>query len=100
MLATLTRNNATFTERDLDRHLTRQLGQEGKDATGEIAAVRAAVLKSPDLVPLHDRESGVAAGRFTTRQVRDEERAALADAETLAGARSGAVSGRSMRGAE
>ena len=100
VLATLTRNNATFTERDLDRHLTKQLGQEGTDAAGEIAGVRAAVLKSADLVPLHDRESGAAAGRFTTRQVREEERLALSDAETLAEARSGAVSGRSAQAAE
>ena len=100
VLATLTRNNATFTERDLDRHLTKQLGQEGTDAAEEIAAVRAAVLKSADLVPLHDRETGAAAGRFTTRQVRDEERSALSDAGTLAGSRSGAVSGRSAQAAE
>ena len=100
VLATLTRNNATFTERDLDRHLTKQLGQEGTDAAGEIAGVRAAVLKSADLVPLHDRETGVAAGRFTTRQVREEERSALSDAETLAEARSGAVSGRSAHAAK
>jgi Ti-type conjugative transfer relaxase TraA len=100
VLATLTRNNATFTERDLDRHLTKQLGQEGTDAAGEIASVRAAVLKSADLVPLHDRETGAAAGRFTTRQVREEERSALSDAEKLAEARSGAVSGRSAQAAE
>ena len=100
VMATLTRNNATFTERDLDRHLTKQLGQEGTEAAGEIAAVRAAVLKSADLVPLHDRESGAAAGRFTTRQVREEERSALSDAEKLAEARSGAVSGRSAQAAE
>jgi Ti-type conjugative transfer relaxase TraA len=100
VLATLTRNNATFTERDLDRHLTKQLGQEGTDAAAEIAGVRAAVLKSANLVPLHDRESGVTAGRFTTRQVREEERSALSDAEKLAEARSGAVSGRSAQAAE
>ena len=100
VLATLTRNNATFTERDLDRHLTKQLGQKGTDAAGEIEAVRAAVLKSAELVPLHDRESGAAAGRFTTRQVRKEERSALSDAEKLAEARSGAVSGRSAQAAE
>ena len=100
VLAALTRNNATFTERELDRHLTKQLGQEGTNTAGEVAAVRAAVLKSADLVPLHDRETGVAAGRFTTRQVREEERSALSDAGTLAEARSGAVSGRSAQAAE
>jgi Ti-type conjugative transfer relaxase TraA len=100
VLATLTRNNATFTERDLDRHLQKQLGQEGRDVGGEIAAVRAAVLKHPDLVPLHDRETGDAADRFTTRQVRDEERAAMAAGNGLANRRSGAVSNRSARGAQ
>ena len=99
VLAALTRNNATFTERDLDRHLIKQLGQEGTEAAGEIATVRVAVLKSADLVPLHDRKSGAAAGRFTTRQVREEERSALSDAEKLAEARSGAVSGRSAQAA-
>ena len=100
VLATLTRNNATFTKRDLDRHLQKQLGQEGRDAAGEIAAVRAAVLQSRDLVPLHDRETGEAAGRFTTRQVRDEEQAAMKAAAGLAHSRTGAVSGKSARAAE
>ena len=100
VLAALTRNNATFTERELDRHLTKQLGQEGTDAAGEIAGVRAAVLKSADLVLLYDRETGVSVGRFTTRQVREEERSALSAAETLAEAQSGAVSGRSAQAAE
>jgi Ti-type conjugative transfer relaxase TraA len=117
VLAALTRNNATFTERELDRYLTKQLGQEGREAAGEtsakqaaivkstaeIAAVRAAVMQHGDLVPLHDWETGTAAGRFTTRQVRAEERAALADADRLAGAgktgwiRSSAVSGRGAK---
>ena len=99
VLAALTRNNATFTERDLDRFLAKQLGQEGKDAAGEIAAVRAAILKSRDLVPLHDRETGEAAGRFTTRQVREEERDAMAAAGGLSRVRSGAVSERSAEAA-
>ena len=99
VLAALTRNNATFTERDLDRFLSKQLGEEGRDATKEIAAVRAAVLNSRDLAPLHDRETGEAAGRFTTRQVREEERAAMAAAGGLARGRSGAVSERSAQAA-
>jgi Ti-type conjugative transfer relaxase TraA len=91
VLATLTRNNATFTAHDLDRYLTKQLG-EGREAAEAIAVVRAAVLKHGDLVPLHDRETGEAAERFTTRQVRAEERAALADADSMNHARSGGVS--------
>lgn len=84
VLTALTRNNATFTERDLDRHLQKQLGQEGRDTSGEIAGVRAAVLQHPDLIPLHDRETGDSAERFTTRQVRDEERVAMAAGNDLA----------------
>ncbi len=40
VLAALTRSNATFTERDLDRFLAKQLGQEGPTATAVIASVR------------------------------------------------------------
>ena len=118
VLATLTRNNATFTERDLDRFLAKQLGrseprfqrlgeplessrrEEGRDAAEEIATVRTAVLNHADLVALHDRETGEAAGRFTTRQVRQEERAAMAAAGGLARSRAGAVSARSAKAAE
>jgi Ti-type conjugative transfer relaxase TraA len=96
VLATLTRNNATFTAHDLDRYLTKQLG-EGREAAEAIAVVRAAVLKHGDLVPLHDRETGETAERFTTRQVRAEERAALADADGMNRARSGGVSRRGAR---
>jgi hypothetical protein len=67
VLAALTRNNATFTARDLDRYLAKQSGQDGRDVTPEIVAVWAAVLKHGDLVPLHDRETGAPAERFTTR---------------------------------
>jgi Ti-type conjugative transfer relaxase TraA len=99
VLATLTRNNATFTERDLDRYLNKQLGQEGKDVGLEIALIRAAVLRHKNLVPLHDRETGEAAGRFTTRQVRTEERDAMTAAGGLSQVRAGAVSGRSAQAA-
>jgi Ti-type conjugative transfer relaxase TraA len=99
VLATLTRNNATFTARDLDRHLSKQLGNEGQEAAEAIAAVRTAVLQHRDLVPLHDRETGAAAERFTTHQVRAEEVSALADADGMNRARSGGVSGRSVKAA-
>jgi hypothetical protein len=82
VLAALTRNNATFTKRDLDRFLTKQLGGEGQERSEEIAAVRAAVLKSPKLMSLYDRETGIVSDRFTTREVREEERAAM-EARTL-----------------
>ncbi len=105
VLAALTRNNATFTERELTRFLTKQLGaegdgQEGRDAIKEIAAVRVAVLKSYDLVPLHDRETGEAAGRFTTREVREQERAAMAAAGGLVRQRTSTVSERHANAAQ
>ena len=115
VLAALTRNNATFTDRELTRFLTKRLGvdgrwqegpgpegeagQEGRDANGEVARVRAAVLASPELVVLHDRETGAASGRFTTLGVREQERAAMATAAGLARQRTGKVSERHARAA-
>jgi Ti-type conjugative transfer relaxase TraA len=92
VLAALTRNNATFTERDLDRYLVKHLGA-GLDGTPDAAAARdiatakAAVLGHRDVLTLHDRESGEAAGRFSTTTVRAQERAALADGADVAAAR-------------
>ena len=80
MLATLTRNNATFTERDLDRHLAKHIadaGGAGRDEGGGAGARR-------DVLPLHDRETGEAAGRFTTRTVRAQERDGAGRRGTLA----------------
>jgi Ti-type conjugative transfer relaxase TraA len=82
VLATLTRHNATFSERDLDRHLAKHIADDG-----ERAATRAAVLGHAETLPLYDRTSGEAAGRYTTRTVRAQERAALADAKAVAGTR-------------
>ena len=92
VLAALTRNNATFTERDLDRYLAKHLGG-GADGTpdaaakAELAAAKTAVLTHRDVLVLHDRDTGEAAGRFSTRTVRQQERSALADAAAVAGAR-------------
>lgn len=112
VLAALTRNNATFTERDLDRFLTQQLGrseprfqrleeplesarkEEEREGAGEIAAVRAAVLKSRELVPLYDRETDALSGRYTTKEVREQKRAAMTAAGGLSRQKSGAVSAR------
>jgi Ti-type conjugative transfer relaxase TraA len=82
VLATLTRNNATFSERDLDRHLAKHIANEA-----ERAATRVAVLGHKETLALYDRESGEAAERFTTKTVRAQERAALADAAAVADAR-------------
>jgi Ti-type conjugative transfer relaxase TraA len=82
VLATLTRNNATFTERDLDRHLTKHIADDGERAT-----TKAAVLGHAETLKLYDRASGEAAERYTTKTVRAQERAALADAKAVARAR-------------
>lgn len=88
VLAALTRNNATFDARDLDRWLDKHLGREGDGPEGrERAAARAAVLGHRDVLALHDRETGEATGRFTTKTVREGERAALADGAAVARAR-------------
>ena len=92
VLAALTRNNATFTERELDRYLQQHLGA-GPDGTPDPATVRdiadakRAVLGHKEVLALHDCETGEAAGRFTTSTVRQQERAALADGAAVAGAR-------------
>ena len=95
VLAALTRNNATFSEHELDRYLAKQLGESTSGQVGtravpaaqDIAAVKASVLGYRDVLALHDRDTGEAAGRFTTTTVRDQERAALADGATVAVAR-------------
>jgi len=92
VLAALTRNNATFTERELDRYLAKYL-DAGPDGTPDpatardIADAKRAVLGHQDVLVLHDRETGEAAGRFTTIGVREQERAALADGAAVAGTR-------------
>lgn len=79
VLGVLTRNSATFSERDLDRHLQKHIRDEG-----ERASVRGKVLGRDEVLALHDRETGEGAGRFTTRSVRDQEREALADGSRVA----------------
>src|SRR3954447_15154855 len=74
VLATLTRNNASFSERDLERHLAKHIGD-----LVEREAVKGRVLGHGEALPLHDRETGESVGRFTTRTVRAQERQALAD---------------------
>ena len=67
VLAALTRNNATFTERELDRYLAKHLGP-GPDGTPDaaqvqdIAAAKAAVMGHREVLALHDRETGEVAG--------------------------------------
>ena len=102
VLATLTRHNATFSERDLDRHLGKHIVDDA-----DRAATKAAVLGHAETLPLYDRTNGEAAERYTTKTVRAQERAALADAAVVAKARGhrglsaaaieGAVASRTLR---
>ncbi len=92
VLAALTRNSATFTERELDRYLLKHLraGPDGTPdaaAAADIAAAKAAVMKHGTVLALHDKETGAQAERFTTTTVRVQEREALADGAAVAGAR-------------
>ena len=79
VLATLTRHNATFSERDLDRHLGKHIADDA-----ERAATKAAVLGHAETLPLYDRTNGETAERYTTRTVRTQEATALADAARVA----------------
>lgn len=88
VLAVLTRNNATFTERELDRFLGKHISDEA-----EHLAVKAKVLGSTHTLSLHDRDTGEATGRYTTQEVRDQERVAIADAEGVAKARHRPIGG-------
>lgn len=79
VLGVLTRNQASFSEYDLDRHLKKHIRDEG-----ERAEVKRQVLGRDDVLALHDRETGEGAGRWTTRAVRDQEFLALADGRRVA----------------
>ena len=101
VLAALTRNSATFTERELERYILKHLPEE------ERVAATVAVLTHPELLVLHNRDTGAAVGRFTTTTVRNQERAALADAAAVLGAghhrgvaaaaQAAALAGRTLR---
>lgn len=91
VLAVLTRNNATFSERDLDRHLSKHISDEA-----EHMAVKGKV-GARGRRRLHDRETGEAVGRWTTGTVRTQERAALAEAAKVSSGHRGRVPGRAAR---
>lgn len=83
VLAKLTENNATFDDDDVDRLLHKHL----KDLPGaeeKIAVARADLFASPDLLAMIDKGSGDWSGRFSTRQVREQEQKGVADAAALA----------------
>ncbi|MCC2098437.1 MAG: MobA/MobL family protein, partial [Hyphomicrobiales bacterium] len=80
VLGVLTRNQASFSDYDLDRHLKKHIHDDG-----ERAEVRRQVLGHDEVLALHDRDTGESAGRWTTRAVRDQEHEALADGRRVAG---------------
>jgi len=79
VLQALTRNNATFTERDLERFLEKHV-----ERPDERAAIKAAVLDSREVLHLYDRESAEPVRRYTTTAVRDQELSTLGDGAELA----------------
>lgn len=91
VLEALTRGNASFTEKELDRHLAKHIHD-----TDEHLAVRGKVLGHAGVLALHDPETGRAVGRYTTEGVRAQERAALEDGAVVATGRHGALGPRAQ----
>jgi Ti-type conjugative transfer relaxase TraA len=77
-LSALTRRKATFSPREIAGLFRRY-----KFTKDEIRQLTDRVLAHPDLVRLHDPETGMPLPRFTTRQVRAQERRILDAAEAL-----------------
>jgi Ti-type conjugative transfer relaxase TraA len=91
IIAALTQRRATFTELDIERHIKKHVS-----TPLERAEIRTAVLSRPEVVALHDHADGSFTGRFTTREVREEEKQVMAAAAKIAHARK-AVSGSRSR---
>ena len=81
-LSTLTQRKAIFSRREVVGLFRRY-----KFSKAEIQQLTDRVLAHPDLVRLHDPETGAALPRFTTRQVREQERRILDAAEALLAAK-------------
>lgn len=73
----LTERKPTFTEREVSRYLFKA-GFDGEDFNRAKAAVMALS------VPLYERETGRETGKYTTQEVRQQERAILHVADKLA----------------
>jgi len=91
LLEKLTERRATFTEMDIERLIKKFV----PDLT-ERAAIRAELIARPEVVALHERETGAFAGRYTTTEVRAEERDVVEAAEKLATARKAVTGWRSQ----
>jgi Ti-type conjugative transfer relaxase TraA len=93
LLETLTRRRATFTELDIERLIRKHIPSQQ-----ERAEIRLQVLAMPEIVALHERESGRFAGLYTTREVRTQERAVM-DASVKIASRRRAVDSRRVEAA-
>jgi Ti-type conjugative transfer relaxase TraA len=78
----LTEKRATFTELDIERLTRKYIADPAERRT-----IRQAVLARPEIVPLYGKETGAFANRFTTKEVRAEEREVLETAERIARSR-------------
>ena len=78
----LTEKRATFTELDIERLTRKYIADPAERRT-----IRQAVLAQPEIVPLYGKETGAFANRFTTREVRAEEREVLDTAARIARSR-------------
>ncbi len=67
VLEALTRNQAVFSQRELEIFLKKHVPVEERGQIFE------KVLSHPTVLPLYDKETGNATGSFTTREVRAEE---------------------------
>jgi Ti-type conjugative transfer relaxase TraA len=81
LLDKLTRNNATFTRRELNR-----AAEKGFDNVKERSDFVAVILARAEIIPLREKGSD-SVSRYTTRAVIEQEASALKDARTMAGDR-------------
>ncbi len=82
VLAKLTENRATFTPLDVERLLRKHIA-----LPADRLQIREAVLARPEVVPLYELETGSFANRYTTKEVRAEERETLDAATRIAKSR-------------
>jgi Ti-type conjugative transfer relaxase TraA len=79
ILEALTRNSATFSEKDLFRYLDKHGG-----SAAERVSLAKAVLQHGDVLSLHDRSDGQEVGRYTTTKVRREEQRTMKQGAAVA----------------
>lgn len=77
VLEVLTRNQAVFSEKDVEIFLKKHAGTEHREQVLE------AILTHPTLLPLYDKETGKQTPYFTTKEVRAEEEKLMRFAESV-----------------